>query len=206
MTFINTEGLTILGQGSEWLWTLAQSLALAITGFAIFRQLRAQRSANRLGALFALTAEWDSERLARHRLAVLMHHAESKPGWPPALAAVGSFFERMAQLEQHGDIRLEDLWESWSSAVQLWWLRDEASIREDRTKIGPMLWGGWERLARDMSHLDRRRGVVPDDAARGYALSVMIADLIERLRLEQEAKAGVIPTWPREQAVEETRA
>jgi hypothetical protein len=39
---INTDGLALIGPGSEWFWTALQFTALAITFFAIYRQLRAQ--------------------------------------------------------------------------------------------------------------------------------------------------------------------
>ncbi len=68
------------------------------------------------------------------------------------------------------------------------------------------MWEDWEGLVKTMADLDRRRGVPLDDAMRGHALTVSITDLIELLRLEQEAKAGVIPTWPPTQAAEEAQA
>lgn len=42
MTLINTEGLALIGPGSEWFWTALQFTALAITFVAIYRQLQAQ--------------------------------------------------------------------------------------------------------------------------------------------------------------------
>jgi hypothetical protein len=42
---INTNDLVLIGPGSEWFWIMAQFVALAVTGLAIIRQLRAQRSA-----------------------------------------------------------------------------------------------------------------------------------------------------------------
>ena len=44
MTIINTEGLALFGPGSEWFWTALQFTALAITFYAIYRQLQAQRT------------------------------------------------------------------------------------------------------------------------------------------------------------------
>jgi len=44
VTIINTEGLALFGPGSEWFWTALQFTALAITFFAIYRQLQAQRT------------------------------------------------------------------------------------------------------------------------------------------------------------------
>jgi hypothetical protein len=42
VTLINTEGLALFGPGSEWFWTALQFTALAITFYAIYRQLQAQ--------------------------------------------------------------------------------------------------------------------------------------------------------------------
>lgn len=40
---INTDGLTLIGPGSEWFWTALQFTALALTFLALYRQLRAQQ-------------------------------------------------------------------------------------------------------------------------------------------------------------------
>ena len=40
---VNTDGFAIFGPGSEWFWTMLQFTALAITFYAIYRQLRAQQ-------------------------------------------------------------------------------------------------------------------------------------------------------------------
>ena len=208
MPFINTAVLTILGDGSQWFWSMAAFLALPITGYAIFSQLRAQRSSNRVNAMAALADKWDSDRMVRHRLATLIHAAEGRPGWPPALFDIGQFFDRIALLQRHGDVALRTVWEEWGYAIQLWWLRCAAAVAEERGQSGPGFWEDWEKLAHVMAELDRRRGRRPigDDDVRGHVLSVSISDLIERLRLEQEAKSGVIPTWPPAPVPEEAPA
>jgi hypothetical protein len=43
MSLVNTDGLVIFGPGSEWFWTMLQFTALAITFYAIYRQLRTQQ-------------------------------------------------------------------------------------------------------------------------------------------------------------------
>ena len=43
MKLINTDGLTLIGPGSEWFWTALQFTALAITFIAIYRQLATQQ-------------------------------------------------------------------------------------------------------------------------------------------------------------------
>jgi hypothetical protein len=40
---INTNGMAFIGPGSEWFWTALQFIALAITFYAIYRQLRGQQ-------------------------------------------------------------------------------------------------------------------------------------------------------------------
>ncbi len=44
MTLINTDGLAFFGPGSEWFWSALQFTAVAITFYAIYRQLQAQRA------------------------------------------------------------------------------------------------------------------------------------------------------------------
>jgi hypothetical protein len=44
VTLINTDGLALFGPGSEWFWTALQFSALAITFYAIYRQLQAQQA------------------------------------------------------------------------------------------------------------------------------------------------------------------
>ena len=44
MTLINTDGLALIGPGSEWFWTALQFTALAITFVAIYRQLQVQHT------------------------------------------------------------------------------------------------------------------------------------------------------------------
>ena len=43
MKLINTDGMALIGPGSEWLWAALTGLVLAGTGVAIYRQLRMQR-------------------------------------------------------------------------------------------------------------------------------------------------------------------
>lgn len=43
MKFINTDGMTFIGPGSEWFWTAISGLVLAGTFIAIYRQFRLQR-------------------------------------------------------------------------------------------------------------------------------------------------------------------
>jgi hypothetical protein len=69
---INTDGLALIGPGSEWFWTAISGLVLAVTFLAIYRQLRLQSSAGAIEQATALARGWNSELLHRSRLAVLL--------------------------------------------------------------------------------------------------------------------------------------
>jgi hypothetical protein len=192
----NLDGMAIVGPGSEWFWTMAQFLALTITGLAIYRQLRAQGSANALNAQAALVTQWESPTMVRLRLASLMHIAAGKPGQPPSFRIVGNFFAGMASLVTHGHVRSTDSWELWSGQTQFWWALAAPWLSAIRSP-NPGIWGEFEELAATMAALDQKNKVpnfIPSDlAARVEREGKM---LIERLRLEQEAKKGLVPTWP----------
>jgi hypothetical protein len=68
MTLINTNGMVLIGPGSEWFWTALSGMVLAVTFVALYRQLRLQRAANALNAMEALTRRWESRDLVTTRL------------------------------------------------------------------------------------------------------------------------------------------
>lgn len=69
MKLINTDGMALIGPGSEWFWTAVSWIILAVTFIAIYRQLRAQNAANALQRMEALQGTWTSERMIHARLA-----------------------------------------------------------------------------------------------------------------------------------------
>lgn len=196
MTIFNPDGLVIFGAGSEWFWTMLEAVALSVTGIAIYRQLRAQGAANALSATAALDTRWSSEAQLRLRLVALIHLASKKPGWPPTLTEVANFFEDLATLQNHGHLRLEDTWEEWGRAVQIWWALAKPMVLDGRERDSS-LFTGWEQLNDRLGRLDRRSGRMLNlDAAYLEAwVPSQIAMLIARLRLDQEARDGVIPSW-----------
>lgn len=68
MTFINTAGLSILGPGSEWLWTMLSGIVLAVTFLALYQQLRLQTSMAAREQLLGIDAQWSTELMYRFRL------------------------------------------------------------------------------------------------------------------------------------------
>jgi hypothetical protein len=74
--FINTDGVTFVGAGSEWFWAAVSGLVLAVTFIAIYRQLRLQRvqmrentkvlrSQAHYNALTLLQRPWESADFVR---------------------------------------------------------------------------------------------------------------------------------------------
>ena len=68
MQLINTEGLVLIGPGSEWFWTALSGLVLAGTFIALYRQLRVQANVSATDQLTRFEPNRASERLLRSRL------------------------------------------------------------------------------------------------------------------------------------------
>ncbi|MFZ0919699.1 MAG: hypothetical protein WAN83_06430, partial [Candidatus Dormiibacterota bacterium] len=92
MTLINTKGMAFFGPGSEWFWAALQFTALLITFVAIYRQLRIARSASAVAQAAEYRARFDSERMRRHRLGILVAIRDGNAIPEPAGEAVGNFF------------------------------------------------------------------------------------------------------------------
>ncbi len=75
MPLINTDGLTVFGDGSQWFWSMLAFLAVPITGYVIYSQLRLARSIRAREQVEGLDREWDSERMMR-------------PGWSSSTRSV----------------------------------------------------------------------------------------------------------------------
>ena len=196
MRVINTDGLALIGPGSEWLWTALQFLALSITGLAIFRQLRAQTSANSLAMGIRLADEFRVE-LLRFKLASLMDVSGNSRTMTPAIDKVGIFFDGTASAIENGYVPARMGWQEWGEAGQTYWAVFR-HVLEERRKTEPGLWKDWERWIADLDDRDRKAGKVTDLSPSYLArwIDEAIAYYIGTLRLEEEAKRGVIPTWP----------
>lgn len=190
------EGLTLIGPGSEWLWIALQFLALSITGFAIFRQVRAQRWSNALTIGVRFADEFSS-KLTRHKLASLMDVARSAGTMTPAIEKVGDWFDGAASAIASGYIPARMGWEEWGEAGQMYWAVFGPALRE-RRGTAPQLWTAWERWIEDVANRDRKAGTVKNVSPAHVArwIPETIAFYIALLQIEEEAKRGVIPVWP----------
>ncbi len=183
MKLINTEGLALVGPGSEWFWTAVSGLVLAVTFIAIYRQLRLQRDAAAIEQVNGLLTEWSSERMARAKLTVLLAlDAGTDPLDLPnrAVSHVGYFWQRVGYLAQGGHMDRGLVYEHLGSQIQDWWTWLGPGVLADReASHDPEVWRGFQWLAGDASARDADRGMPERDAA---ALAKSIPRYIEHFQ------------------------
>ena len=125
MTFINTDGMAFIGPGSEWFWTALSGIVLAVTFLGIYRQLRLARSANAFAQMNRIANDWDSERLARHKLDILV---ALKNGATPehvpdgAAGMIRDFWDDVASLVRAGHVDRGLVYQTLRAPCRAWWV------------------------------------------------------------------------------------
>jgi len=195
---INTDGLALIGPGSEWFWTALTGLILAITFFAIYRQLSIARSASAFEQLTLFETELFSERMTRVGLDVLV---ALRDGVDPAhlpgssAGAIGGYWERVGGLVRRGHLDARLLWDGSGSYCALWWIVLEPLVQRLRTERGPGYEENFEWLAGVMAEFTRRRGNTPVDQAFVAAnLEPLIDEFRASLRLEEALRSVTTAT------------
>lgn len=158
----NLENLVVLGPGSEWLWTFVQAIALTITFIAIYRQLRAARSASEFEQVREIEAEFYSARMTRARLSLYEHLRGRKPeqGLPDGAVDVLCWYDNLGYLVGEGHLNADWFHASWGASIQNeWWLL-APYIAHDRIADGdPENARSFERLVAAMHERDRKAGI-----------------------------------------------
>ena len=185
---INTDGLVLIGPGSEWLWSAVSGLVLAITVVALYRQVRLQANATAIEQLTAFEAEWSSERLARYKVDILR---ELRAGIDPATLpegpthAIANFWERIGALGKGGHLDVELLSTVNLGVCQQWWGALKPWILARRAEIGPTFGEGFEWLAAEArKENDRQGNVKMDSLGDADELAVFMAALEYRIGIE----------------------
>ena len=150
MTFINTEGMSFIGPGSEWFWTALSGVVLAVTFLAIYRQLALARGANAFAQLGALVAEWEGERLIRKRIGVLVAlrdgHAPADVPDSPA-TAIANYWEKVGALGRAGHLDPSLIAEGLGGAQDWWGILAPWVLRVRTEDANPRFWENFEWLA-----------------------------------------------------------
>jgi hypothetical protein len=150
VTLINTQGLTIIGPGSEWFWTAVSGVVLAVTFLAIYRQLSLARSANAFTQLNTLVEEWEGERLVRKRLAILvaLYDGVAPEDIPDSPAgAVANYWEKVGSLARARHISPALIAEGLGGADGWWGILAPWVKRVRALEANPQLFEHFEWIA-----------------------------------------------------------
>jgi hypothetical protein len=189
---LDLDDFVFLGPGSEWFWIMAQFAALAVTGLAILRQLRAQRSAAVFDQMSAWSRDFDGPRMTRHKLALMLAIQGRNPdsGLPRANDEVPDFFERVGYLISRGHVNVEDFWSDSRMLVAFYWGILAPYIEQERaTSADPTVYRWFEWLELEFRRIDQRRlgrSRSFDPATRASAILDRIAVLRARMERERE--------------------
>jgi hypothetical protein len=128
---------------------------------------------------------------------------EGLPAYPgnreltPARTFVGGWLNSSAAAPYHGHVNPRIARENLGQRAQIYWAQIRPLVPTFRAN-DPQLWKDWERCVDELADRDRKAGKVTDvsPARLARVAPQAIAYFIERLRLEEDARTGVIPVWP----------
>lgn len=197
MNLINLNGLALIGPGSEWFWSALQFVIVAITLYAIYRQVRLQASQAAIAQVQALHGDWETERMTRSRLAVLV---ALRDGVDAAHAPVGAgndvarFWDAVGFLAREGHIDRRIVHENFSGRVQHWWALLAEAIYFYRERTDPRVMADFEWLAALCAEKDRNTGsgVTYDATYLARSLQPDIDALLETVGTLEELRAVIV--------------
>jgi uncharacterized protein DUF4760 len=198
VNLINWEGSAILGPGSEWFWSMAQFVLVAVTLIGIYYQLRLARSANAFEQINRITADWESERITLHTLEIylaLRDRVEPEDVPEGAATLLINFWENVAALVRKGHVHRRLVYDYMGSRCRWWWAALAPNIRHVRRESeDPLIAEHFEWLAGEMATLDRKAAVaVPyDDAHLLNTLDQRIQNAHDRIVIAEELRAVIM--------------
>ena len=207
---VNADHLTLIGTGSEWFWSMLQFVIVAITLYAIYRQVRLQTGSAAIQQLDTVVKEWISEAFSRKSVSVM---TAVRDGIPPdqipygAASSIGDFWEGIAYLVRSGHIDRRLLHASLGGTVQWWWAILEPWTRHVRVATEqPQALEDFEWLAGLMAGMDRKSGAPAtyDDGFIARTIDKRIENDQDRIRFA-EAMRGVVSQPPSAQPTAKPR-
>ena len=197
MNLINTNGMALIGPGSEWFWTALTGVVLAVTFLGIYRQVRLQAHASAIEQLADFRKEAYSEEMLRYGLDVMValrDHADPADVPDAAVLGLGDYWENMAILARtgHRDKRL--LWEydSWTTQIVWTWVAPWARRVRAEARFGLPTYGQLEWLAGVMAEMDRNAGrsaITPEIVASKLGSMISLNEAL--IRYAQASRAGI---------------
>jgi hypothetical protein len=193
--FINTDGMAFIGPGSEWFWTAVSGIVLAVTFYAIYRQLRLQRSQGAIEQVGRFEAEYASERFQRLHLELLLALRDGvDPANLPMNAAfeIANFWEGVGSLARHGHLDLQLLLDSGSVVYcqSDWVLLAPLLTKIRRERESPALGEQFVWLVGKAEAWARKAGLRLEDATHQAArLEERIANFEAAIRTAEALRA-----------------
>jgi hypothetical protein len=194
---INTDGMVFIGPGSEWFWTALSGLVLAVTFLGIYRQLSIARNANAFEQRNRVMEEFNSERMERNKIEILLALREGvNPEYLPSAAnSVGNFLEGVAALVRAGHVDRGLVHESLGNTYRWWWAALAPFARRARIEADdPFVYEHFEWLAGVMAEMDRKAGVGAsyDEAFLAGTLDERIERARDQIRIAEELRAVIV--------------
>ena len=166
MRLINTDGMSLIGPGSEWFWTALTGVVLALTFVAIYRQLRLQSTQGAIDQLDGFKREAYSESMTRYGLDVMLalrDHEDPADIPEAAVLGLGDFWGNFATLARAGHRDPALLWRSDSVTPQVvwWWVQPFVAKARVERRLGVPSYMDFEWLVGVLAEMDRTGGRQP---------------------------------------------
>src|SRR5438105_892096 len=163
MSLINSNGLVLIGPGSEWFWSALQFMVVSVTLLAIYRQIRGQGAANFMQRMETLNDRWSSPRMAHTRLEVALRLRYTQPDAACYLKALPilDFFADLRNLEIEGYIGLEEIAANWGRTIQEWVAFTAPLVDARRNATNNLKIYDLEPLIAKLRAWERKRGATP---------------------------------------------
>lgn len=180
----------VFGTNSEWFWAMLQFLAVAVSLWFIYWQIRLQAQANMLQALEALADKWNSEFLLECRHEACPDHPKSSLKIGNAEGTVLGFFEDLGLYYKRGVFDIEIVWERYSYFIEHYWSMYQPSITEFRADSKDASWfSSFEELFRAVDRFSKKKG-----ATTGLKTKEQIAKFVrgelEEMPHRQKSSSG----------------
>lgn len=192
MGIVSEAPIVLIGPGSEWFWSMAQFVVVAVTLVGIYYQFRLQRSANAFDHLSRLQAEWSSETYARARLRAGHAILDAKPLPLAAIGPIGNFWEGVGALVRQRHVNARVVYDAIGNTARYWWgLMEEEVRRQRKLSETSDLMNNFEWLAARFAEFAKEEGTVADFS---YAASVadmeaQVAGWEDRVQMLEESRA-----------------
>jgi hypothetical protein len=199
---INTDGLALIGPGSEWLWSTVAGVVAVVTLLAIYRQLRMQHAAREAAEIEASWREFTSEAMHRRQLAFLVARQDgTDPADMPytAVGYLGPYFDDLGYRVRAGHLDPKFVHRFFGPTIRSWWVWLTAETEVARRRWdAPWIGRDFEWLAGQMAELDRKAGItrVYDEEHLASQIPARIETLREGIRFAEELRTVIVRPVP----------